>query len=408
LSELRFRRVVPHQLVIRDSDDDPDVVVVGRAELGEFVELPRVGAEVIRLLDEGMTVSAVEEFLASRHQVQLDVAEFVDDLTELGFVRSIDGRPVADSATDGRGAHLPWLRDRHVRWLFGRAAGTVWLAVALATVVTWYRQPDLLVAAADFYWTPYVGLAVLVNTAMFSVSVTVHELMHLAAARSVGAPARVALATRLHHLVVQTDVTAIWGVPRRQRYRVYVAGVLWDTFVIGVSTLLIAHADLPGLADRLLSALALVVALSLLIQVQVFMRTDLYYVLMEWLRCGNLLPDSLAYAQHLWRRWTRRPTPDPTLELPRRERRVVRCYTVLLVVGSATALGAFAVFGLPILVEGVRLAFSGLVHGIENGDVAHTIDSALVILVEGAVQTAFLVTFYRRHLRRAPAAARRP
>jgi hypothetical protein len=28
-------------------------VVVGRAEIGEFVELPRIGAAAIRLLDEG-------------------------------------------------------------------------------------------------------------------------------------------------------------------------------------------------------------------------------------------------------------------------------------------------------------------------------------------------------------------
>jgi putative peptide zinc metalloprotease protein len=89
--------------------------------------------------------------------------------------------------------------------------------VALAAVVTCLRRPDLVPAAADFYWTPYVGLAVLVGTVMFSANLSVHELMHLAAARSYGAPARIGFSTRLHYLVVQTDVTAIWAVSRRER-----------------------------------------------------------------------------------------------------------------------------------------------------------------------------------------------
>lgn len=383
-----------HPLTYRDGDDGPDDVVVGRPALGEFVELPRVGADAVRLLGEGLAVGVVEERIAERHRVDLDVAELAEALVDLGFVSTVDGVVLPDPADEQPASHLPWLAARHVRWLFGRTATAVWLVVVAATGVTWWRRPELLPAAADFYWTPYVGLAVLVSTAMFSVNASIHELMHLAAARSYGAPARIGFSTRLHYLVVQTDVTAIWAVPRRHRYRVYLAGLRWDSFAVCVSALLVAHAGLPPGADRLLAAFTVVVLVSMVVQAQVYLRTDLYYVLMEWLRGRNLYQDGLAYVRHLARRVLRRPSTDPVAHLPARERRGVRAYAVFMACGCVVALGSFAMFGLPILVQGIAGAFGGLLH---SGDVLRMVDSALVIAVEGALQVIFVVTFLRVH-----------
>lgn len=393
-----------HPLTYRDSDDGPDDVVVGRPALGEFVELPRVGADAVRLLGEGLAVGAVEERIAERHGVDLDVAELAEALVDLGFVSTVDGSVLPDPADERPASHLPWLAARHVRWLFGRTATAVWLMVVAAAGVTWWRRPDLLPTAADFYWTPYVGLAVLVSTAMFSVNASIHELMHLAAARSYGAPARIGFSTRLHYLVVQTDVTAIWALPRRHRYRVYLTGLRWDSFAVCVSALLIAHAGLPAGAGSLLAAFIVVVLVSMMLQAQVYLRTDLYYVLMEWLRGRNLYQDGLAYVRHLARRALRRPTTDDlTAHLSARERRGVRAYAVFMVCGCVVALGSFTLFGLPILVQGIVGAFGGLLH---SGDVLRVVDSALVIAVEGALQVTFAVTFLRVHrhwFRRVPA-----
>jgi hypothetical protein len=137
-----------------------------------------------------------------------------------------------------------------------------------------------------------------------------------------------------------------------------------------------------------------VVLVSMVVQAQVYLRTDLYYVLMEWLRGRNLYQDGIAYARHLARRALRRPSVDPVAGLPARERRGVRIYAVFMAGGCAVALGSFALFGLPILVQGIVGAFDGLLH---SGDPLRMVDSALVILVEGALQVFFVVTFVRVH-----------
>jgi hypothetical protein len=386
--------VALHPLVIRPSEDEPDTWVVGRPVGGEFVELPPVGVDAIRLLGTGLPVGAVEDQLADGEE-RPDVAELVTAFVDLGFVSTVDGSVVAAA---GPVTHLPRLTRRHVGWLFGWPARLAWAGLALAATVAVVRDPGLLPGYRDFFWAPTVGLSVLLNTVAFAASAIVHELLHLAAARSLGVPARIGFSTRLTNLVLQTDVSAAWAVPRRQRYRIYLAGMAWDAATIFTALLLVAWADLPGSLDAFLTAFVLVVLLSMTVQVQVYMRTDLYFVLQDLLRCGDLFHDGLAYARWRGGRTVRRllgrpdERPDPSADLPARERRAVRIYTPLLVLGATIALAVYAGYGIPILVETTVLAVTAVFAG---DSLPAAIDGVLVLLVEGGLQVLFLVTFYR-------------
>jgi putative peptide zinc metalloprotease protein len=411
-------QVAFHPLISRPDDDDPDVVVVGRAEIGEFIELPAEYGEAIRLLGEGLTADAVEERLATEQDAEVDVAELVEALTDLGFVASVDGRAVPDPAADAPRSHFRRLTARHVRWIFSLPVKLGWLLVICAALVTLVTAPGLLPHYEDFFWSEYVGLTVLVNTVMVSVTLSVHEMMHLMAARSLGVPGRIGFGTRLHNLVVQTDVTAVWGVPRRSRYRVYLAGMAWDLFLMASLTLLVAHAPLPALVKALCQALVVAVLMTIPFQLQVYMRTDLYYVLRDLLRTRNLFDDGLAFARYLRvrtvARLRRRPCPvaDPTGDLPARERRATRIYSVFLVVGATVTLTSFALFAAPIAISAFFRALAGVADGLTGGPVLAALDSGLLILIEGAIQALFVVTFVRGHrhwfarLRRSPATSR--
>ncbi|WP_147268923.1 hypothetical protein [Sphaerisporangium album] len=404
-------RITFHALVMRPDDDDPEMIVVGRPELREFVELPALYGEAIRLLGEGLPVTAAQERITADHMVELDVAELVDALAELGFVASVNGQELHDPAGDAPRNLFPWLVQRHVAWIFSRPVKLLWLAVVAGALVTLATQPDLVPRYQHFFWGHYIGLTVLVNTALFSVSMSMHELMHLAAARSLGAPARISFGTRLHNLVVQTDVTAIWGVPRRRRYRVYLAGMAWDFLLIATLILLAGHVGMPATAKALLQALALTALLSMPFQIQVYMRTDLYYVLRDLLRCRNLFDDGLRYARYLLARVAsplrrpRGPVEDPTSDLPAHERRATRVYTFFLVLGSSVTLGSFALYGAPIAIGALLRAIEGITSGLGGGSALTIVDSALFLLIEGGIQALFVVTFIRGHrhwFRRSP------
>jgi len=401
-----------HPLQVRPSDDDPDVVVVGRPEVGEFVELPAIGARAVELLDAGTPIGAAEERLATEHDVDLDLVDLVLALWEAGLVAEIDGRSVDDSHRQDQ-PHLPRLQARHVSWLFGRTAKVAYLALVAATLLTVARRPELLPSYRDFFWTDYVGLAVLVNTALFSVTAILHEMSHLVAARSLGAPARIRFATRLHHLVLETDVTAIWSVPRQYRYRVYLSGLLWDFAVVCGALLVIAYARPHPLVAALLSAIVLVIVISMALQLHVYMRTDCYFILLDLLRCRNLFEDGFAYARHLLRRVLHAALPgrvaastgDPTVDLPPHERRAVRIYAVAVVVGSTVALSSFVAFGIPIVLHGAFQAGAAVLAGATGGSLLKAMDGAVILVVEGTLQAIFLVTLYRRNSQRRRLAA---
>jgi hypothetical protein len=390
-------RVTLHPLAIRESDDDPDTFVVGRRDGGGYVELPGVGVAAIRLLDQGLTVDAVEGVLGDGDD-RPDVLGLVDTLVDLDWVSTLDGAPLPDPIGAAR-VQFGWLRPGHLRWLVSRPVAVAYAALLAVTAVTVIAQPGLLPSYRSFFWTDYPGVAALGNVLMFVAGASVHELMHLAAARSLGLPARIGLGTRLYNLALQTDVSAAWTVPRRQRYRIYLAGMAWDTAAICACLLVCAYADPAEPLRRLLAAFVLIAAIGIVLQAQLYMRTDLYFVAMDLLRCGDLFHDGLAYARYrLALALRRRPRPaDPSRELPARERRAVRVYAPLVVAGSTAALATYGLVGVPVLVESSVRAATAVGALFTGGSVLAAIDGALVLIVQWGLQVMFLVTFRRSH-----------
>lgn len=141
--------------------------------------------------------------------------------------------------------------------------------------------------------------------------------------------------------------------------------------------------------------------LPLPFQCMVFTRTDLYFVLQDLTGCRNLYGDGLAYARYLFRRAVRSRrtggTPgvgagDPSTRLPPHERRAVRLYSVVLVVGTVACLTFMAAVTLPADVTLLVRAARGLGPG--HGLVGNA-DSAAVLVTLGGVNVLWLVTRWR-------------
>ena len=288
-------------------------------------------------------------------------------------------------------------------WAFGRTAAILWAVLVAAAIVELVRSPSALPRDREFYWTRYVGLAFGINALLWWLCTFGHEFMHLAAARSLNVPARIGLGTRLNYLVAQTDVTGIWLVPRRFRYRVYLAGMAWDMAVIASVTLLLPLS--PSILSGPLAALRLSLLVGLAYECAIYMRTDLYFVLLDLLRCRNLWSDASAYLTwclgHVVRRVLRGrrgslglEDPAPLTRLSAREARSVRVYTVLLVAGSAVTLLAWVVVLIPILITGITRSWHSVVAGVSWLSV---LDGSMFIVFQVGFQALFLVTFARSH-----------
>jgi hypothetical protein len=367
-----------HELVVRP--EGVGEFVVGRVDTGTFVVLPQIGVDVIDALRAGSTVDQAAESTGA------DVSEFVEELLALGFVRSIGEREFGGESPSST---LSWLTAAHVRWLFSRPVAIVYCVLLAAGAWAVVGKPAILPHSHDFFWARYPGLVMVGNFALFVVLLGAHELAHLVAARSLGAPARMTLGTRLHHLVVQTDVSALWAVPRQQRYRAYFAGLACDAAALSAFFLLARLTPVSTVFE----AAALMVVFGMTQQLCLYMRTDMYFVVQDAFHCGNLFEDALGYL----RSRLRRGSSDPTAGLAERERRLVRAYALVVAVGTTAALTIYAIFGIPILVTVVERALHETRTGFANGSVGRAADGLVSLAIELGLLGIFVATFIRTH-----------
>ncbi|MFE0673952.1 hypothetical protein [Streptomyces sp. NPDC058867] len=384
-------RVELHELAVRR---DRDEWIVGRAATRTFVALPATGARAVELLGQGRSVAATERELRAETGEEFGIAEFVGDLTALGFVARIGERPVPEAEPPR--ASLPRLRPHHVRWSLHPALPVLVLLLLASAVAVLIRRPELVPHYRDLLWSPHGSLVLVGGAAAGWVLLLAHELAHLVTARATGVPGRMRLGTRLQFLVMQTDISGIELAPRRHRLTAYLSGIALNLTVASCLVLALAVTDTGSTAHRLLAAALLLALLPLPFQCLLFTRTDLYFVLQDLTGCRDLYGDGLAHARYVFRRTVRWPRPartaDPSLRLPPHERRAVRVYSTVLVTGTAACLAFMAAVTLPAdLVLLVRAA-RGL--GPEHG-LAGNADAVAVLVVLGGINVLWLVTWLR-------------
>jgi putative peptide zinc metalloprotease protein len=373
--------------------------IVGRPETGEFVELPAEAITLLRALGGGESVRAARERVHIQHGADVDAVEFVADLVELGFVERIDDRPIDSTIAP---PSLRWLRPGHLRWLFSPPIAGCVLVLMAAGLSAAVLRGNPLPSYHAYFISDWQSVNVVWNTTMFLSTLALHEFSHLAAARADGVYARIGLGTRLQFLVAQTTVSGLWGAPRRVRLRVYLAGITTDLCVASVCSLVLTFVRPTGFTYASLEALILALLLSVALEFALYMRTDMYFVLQELLRCRNLYADACDRIGYLLRAsaarlWTGARVQDPTDCLSAQEQRAVRVYAMLMVGGTLVTLGSFAFFGGPILVSLLVGAAAHVAHGIVISRPLEVADGAVVLCLEGGLQILFVRLFFAKH-----------
>ena len=373
---------------------DGDGWVIGRAETGDFIKVPDSGRRAITLLGQGLAVSEVAEALRRETGRNFAVTDFIATLDDVGFLAMVDG------ADRGEGPvmrpSLPWLRPRHVGWMLHPRAPWVAAAFGVVVLVVLAIHPALAPSSRVLVWSQYVGLVLVVNAAITWALIAVHELAHLCAARAAGVPARITLSTRLQFLVAQTDVSGVWGQPRRIRMTVYLAGMAVDVCGAGTCLLIIAVAEPHGLVRHLLAVAVAGTLLVLPAQFMIFLRTDLYFLLQDLTGCANLYADGTAYLRHLLRAFKLGPgarrAVDPSRDFPRSRKVAVRVYSLILLIGTATCLAVEFTITVPALITIVFRAGAEIGTGL-----IATIDGCAALAVVVGWQALWASRWWHRH-----------
>jgi len=390
-------RFTLHELVI---SQDGDGWIVGRFDGDDFVEVPGEAVTFIEALRTGHTVKESAQAVFDACGQRIAAEEFADTLIELEFVASVNG---TDLPHRSNSESWLWLRPALARWLFRLPVylGVAGLLVAGAVAAAVREKP--LPGYQAYFVTGSPGVNVLLSAALFVASIGIHESLHLMASRAAGVHTRIGFGTRLQFLTVQTTSSGLWAAPRRVRFRVYLAGIAGDLCIAALCSIGMDLAATGSLVARVLQALLMARLVSVVYQCCFFMKTDMYFVMQELMRCKNLYADSWSYVRYLGALVTHRAgghrsrPANPLGALPARERMPVKAYSGFMLIGSAISLGLFALYGLPLTVAIFVTAAEVTLEGFTDANVVQVMDGLSVVVVEGAFQAIFLRTFVKKH-----------
>ena len=396
---LRELRIVP------EGDD----FLVGDPARGEFVAVPEVAVTVISLLRDGYTLGETAARVQEQTGEQVDVADFAATLVELGFVAATDGVPVDAAGPElADGGRLGAAAARVARPLYSAPAFAVYGLLFAGCVLALTAVPALRPRVTQLFFLPNPVLSVALLTAVGMPLAMTHELAHWLGARVNGAGARITVSRRYYMMVLQTDLSALWGVPRRQRFGPLLAGIAWDTVRLAALIALRAAALAgwwnPGaLGGRLIAALIVTHVLAISWQFFVFLRTDVYAVLAVGLGCLNLTRISRLRMARRYRGLTPAESAELAAAGPR-DLAAARWYGWVQAAGLVLVAFYFARFFVPLVVSIVRWVGTGLQRN-SPGQFAfwEVLVSGCVALVPAA--TAAL-TYVRDHRGRPPVAGK--
>ncbi len=374
--------------------------IIGRADTGDFVQVPDIAHRILVLLSGQRTVGQVSETLRSEGNEPVDIADFIENLADLDFIDAIDDHPLPQPEPPR--ASLRWLKPAYTRWTLHPVTALTAFAIIVAGIGCLASHAQLVPTYRSLIWSRWGGIVLAGDLSIAWTLTFVHELAHLATARAAGVPARLSLGTRLQFPAAQTDVTGVWTQSRRTRLTVYLAGMALDLVIAALGLILLAAAGggMPAVADQLIEATILLAVLYLPLELLVFMRTDIYFVLQDLTGCLSLYADGSAYFWYLARSATRlvrlragRPA-DPSLGLGKRERSAVRVYGVVLGFGTAACLAVAVTTELPAAVLVLGRAFSDLTG---SPSLARLGNGTAVIAATAGTLTLWIRAWWRRH-----------
>jgi len=260
--------------------------------------------DVVRLLPELEAARDADDAQARADALLgpgVDLGGLVATLRRAGFVDDAQAAPTPPqpalarhveraAAAVGRALIHPWVG------VLGTAAIVAYVAAAAVRPGLRPNTGAIFAMSQQFHQNIVFSMGGLLGVAFL------HELAHYMVAAAYGVRGKVTANNRLYLIVLQTDVTGAWRLPRGARARIFLAGMFFNLLMVSLAglALLAGSAGWAPWAVRHALALQYWMALNyfpLLFQLMIYMRTDLYYLVALLSGNRNLSADARLFGQ---------------------------------------------------------------------------------------------------------------
>lgn len=332
---------------------EEDVYVVGNPELGDFYQFPEEGVQILDMLRSGHTLPTIKSVLAAEGTETVDVDGFIEQLASIGFICPEEQSHRVQQRLQAMGLDTRRIFNidpKIAQAVFSRPMRLCYLAIVAYAVISTVISPALRLNLNAFYTADNRTLLLLSVFTLSLAKVALHELGHMLAAARYGIKSRYGIGNRLWNIVAEADITGILTLPKSQRYFPMMAGLLVDVLCIALLTIVIQillRYGAGGFAIQLAQAFELEVVLSMVWQFNVFVKTDIYYVLCNYFSYPDLDKDAQHYLRRLLHRVTLGRFGHATDALAVRNLSVIRAFSAIWLFGRILSFLALVCVFLP-------------------------------------------------------------
>ena len=342
-----------------------DFYLVGNSDLGDFYHFPPEAVKILGLLKAGETAGAIRSRLAADNEEPLDVEEFVEHLTSIGFIHPehqkdhLAQRHILAKAQDRRRTFN--VDPRIAQALFSPTAWLCYGALVLYVMASAIRHPELRVDFSAFYIETNRTPLLILLLALSILQTMIHESGHMLAACRYGIKCKYGIGTRLWTIVAESDLTGILTLPRQQRYLPMLAGMLADIVSIAVVTILIQCLQHYGASDftiHVMRAFVLEIVVGLPWQFNIFVKTDIYYVICNYIGHPDLDRDARIYLRDLLHRMSFGRFGQASAATPVRQLPILRTFALIWLIGRIMSLLVLLGVFMPTMLQYILSAVS--------------------------------------------------
>jgi len=289
---------------------DRGIPLVGCPAVHRYLEVDQDTIHGIRALQSTATIGEAESRILAETGEEVDLVYLANVLLDRGFIATVDGEEVGADLVKKTPSLLTRVPPERVAFLRNPVFVAAVVGLTAFAMLLLATEPTLRPRREDLFLLDNPLESFLLSFGTLLLLAGLHELSHYFMAWSYGVRSSFSLSHRFYVIVMQTNVTNVWTLPRRQRIAVFLAGIGFNLVVLSAAVVALAVSDagfhqLSFTQEAVLRWIAYLSWIPVMFQFFVFARTDFYYVLMTLVGERNLTADARAYlrflAGRLWR-----------------------------------------------------------------------------------------------------------
>lgn len=253
-----------------------------------FFRVPVEAIYVIQKADGVKTIREIEESIKASNQVEVDVLDFINSLNKLGLVETGSKEKSQEIKNNSWTILVGKL-------LFNKFTTVFYILNVLLLITLFVTNYKASVPSyKDTFVFSHVGLSLLLFFIVSWTLVFIHELAHYFSVASHNKKMKLQLSIRWLWIVVEANMNSLWLIPRKKRYIPFLAGFFWDVVILNIA-LILGFILEQGIVLSIFKMITLIQFYKILWQFVVFLRTDFYYVIINYLGVSNLTKGSIAF-----------------------------------------------------------------------------------------------------------------